>query len=127
MPHKDREQRARYNKEYGKGWYRGHKEEVIEKRKRQQREIKRWYANYKTTLCCMICGEKHPACLQFHHRNREEKSFNVGDMAMRPSSKSRLINEIAKCDVLCVNCHAKLHWREAHGTETWSEVVPPEE
>jgi len=126
MPHKDKDQRARYNKEYGKGWYQEHKEEVIERRKRQQTEIKRWYVDYKSTLRCMICGESHPACLQFHHRNREGKSFNVADMAMRPSSKKRLLSEIEKCDVLCINCHAKLHWRETREIDTWEEVVSPE-
>ncbi len=28
----------------------------------------------------------------------------------RRMSKERILKEIAKCDVLCRNCHAKLHW-----------------
>lgn len=124
MPLKDKGQRARYHKEYNKSWYQAHKEEVIEKRKRQQRKIKEWYVEYKKTLCCMVCGENHPACLQFHHREKEGKSFTIADMAMRPSGKKRLINEIAKCDVLCVNCHAKSHWRETHKTDDWEEILP---
>jgi hypothetical protein len=127
MPFKDKDQRVRYQQEYGKGWYQAHKEGVIERRKKQQHEIKIWYAEYKKTLCCKICGESHPACLQFHHRDRAGKSFNIGDMARRPTSKKRLINEIAKCDVLCVNCHAKLHWRETHKTDDWEEIIPPEQ
>jgi hypothetical protein len=43
------------------------------------------------------------------NRDKAEKSFNIGDMARRPSSKKRIIDEMKKCDVLCVNCHAKLH------------------
>lgn len=124
MPFKDKDKRNSYQKEHGKGWYQAHKGEVIERRKRQQCEIKLWYTEYKKTLCCIVCGENHPACLQFHHRDGVEKSFNIGDMARRPTSKKRLINEIAKCDVLCVNCHAKLHWRETHETDSWEEIAP---
>lgn len=117
MPYKDKDQQKKYSKEYGHSWYQAHKDKVIEKRKRNQGKIKEWYRYYKSQLQCSMCGENHPACLQFHHREREDKSFNVGDMARRPTSKKRLIDEIAKCDVLCVNCHAKLHWEEKCGLE----------
>ena len=127
MPYKDRDQRLAYSKEYGKGWYQQHKQEVIQKSKTKTKEIKAWYREYKEQLQCMICGENHPACLQFHHRNKEEKSFTIGKLAMRPTSKKRLLDEIAKCDVLCVNCHAKLHWRETHETDSWEEIISPEQ
>ena len=71
----------------------------------------------------MMCGGNHPACLQFHHRDKSEKSFNVADRASRASSKERLFDEIKKCDVLCVNCHAKIHWRETHETDSWEEIL----
>jgi predicted HNH restriction endonuclease len=30
----------------------------------------------------------------------------------RKFGTARLLAEIAKCDVLCANCHRKLHWQE---------------
>lgn len=126
MPHKDKTKRAEYSREYGKTWYQAHKGEVIERRKKRQLDIREWYRDYKKTLCCAGCGEKHPACLQFHHKSREGKSFNIADVAGRASSIKALRKEIDKCDVLCVNCHAKLHWRETHETDTWEEVIPLE-
>jgi len=126
MPYKDRDRRIEHSREYGKSWYQRHKEEVIERRKKKENEIKEWYRDYKRTLYCMMCGESHPACLQFHHRDRSEKSFSVADMARRPTSKKRIMNEIKKCDVLCVNCHAKRHWRETHETDSWEEILGPE-
>ncbi len=119
MPYKDRDRRLTYHKH----WYEQHKKEVMQRSKKKEKEIKAWYREYKTQLRCIICGENHPACLQFHHRNKAEKSFTIGELAMRPTSKKRLLDEIQKCDVLCVNCHAKLHWREIHKANGEKEIL----
>ena len=36
-----------------------------------------WFNEYKKTLCCSKCPENHPACLQFHNRDRIIKRLNV--------------------------------------------------
>lgn len=60
---------------------------------------------------CVRCGEKHPACLDFHHRDgKESKLGNIGQF--RKFGTDRLLAEIAKCDVLCANCHRKHHYDE---------------
>ena len=131
MPYKDRENAAAHRKEYQRGWYQRHKDRILEKRseKRRKREqdIRDWFRTYKSELCCMECGENHPACLQFHHRDKEEKSFTMSNAVLRGTSIKTIIKEIKKCDVLCVNCHAKRHWREFHQTDSWEEVLPSEE
>ncbi len=66
---------------------------------------------YKSKLSCCKCGENHPACLHFHHRDKSTKSFSISD-SIRRFSLEKIIAEIAKCDVLCANCHAKLHYDE---------------
>jgi len=59
-------------------------------------------------LCgCRICGEKDPACLDFHHRDPTTKEGHIGEF--RRFGAARLPAEIAKCDVLCANCHRKFH------------------
>jgi hypothetical protein len=113
-------------KEYQKGWYQQHKGEVIERRKKRQLEIRHWFMRYKSSLSCISCGISHPAVLQFHHRNRAEKSFAIADVVRRANSLKQIMNDIEKCDVLCVNCHAKLHWREIHQIDGWEEIVGPE-
>jgi len=117
MPYKDKDQRTRHSKLYGRIWYQDHKEEVMERRKQRQIQIQKWYREYKRTLSCLDCGEDHPACLQFHHKNKAEKDFNIADVASRASSIGVLLREMDKCEVLCVNCHAKRHWNEMHKTE----------
>lgn len=56
---------------------------------------------------CIVCGEKDPACLDFHHRDPSQKEGHIGEF--RRFGKQRLLDEIAKCDVLCANCHRKHH------------------
>jgi hypothetical protein len=63
---------------------------------------------------CIRCGEVHPACLDFHHRNPEEKEGHIGEF--RKFGMKRLLAEIAKCDVLCANCHRKFHHDERQTT-----------
>lgn len=65
---------------------------------------------------CQRCGENHPACLSFHHRDEKTKKFNISQEAVRRNrSLEYLQDEIAKCDVLCENCHRKLHSEEGSG------------
>ena len=123
MPYKDREKRLEHAREYGKGWYQSHKQELIDRKNRRQREIWDWFRRYKSTLSCTDCEISHPALLQFHHRDRAEKSFTISKVISRATSVKRITDEMAKCDVVCVNCHAKRHWRETHETDSWLEIL----
>lgn len=52
---------------------------------------------------CADCGESYPPfVMDFDHRG--DKEFDIG-MAPTRVSMSRLLAEIAKCDVVCANCH----------------------
>ena len=63
---------------------------------------------------CSECGEKHPACLQFHHRDPTNKIDRVNRLLAQTKSLEKVKLEIDKCDLLCANCHAKKHWNETH-------------
>jgi hypothetical protein len=53
------------------------------------------------------CGMKYPPyVMDFDHRPGETKLFNVADLnARRWISVEALLAEIAKCDLVCANCH----------------------
>jgi hypothetical protein len=115
MAFKDDEERRAYFREYNKGWYQRHRERLLEKHRQHNEELKIWLKRYKSKLYCVMCGENHPACIQFHHRNRNQKSFTISHAIGRGyMSRKKLEEEINKCDILCGNCHAKLHWQENH-------------
>ena len=67
---------------------------------------------------CMDCGETHLAVLQFHHREGEpyDKRYrSVRRMVTHCRPQDAIIKELAKCDVLCANCHLKRHYDAKSG------------
>jgi hypothetical protein len=111
MPLKDLEKRREYQREYMRGWYQKNKAKHIAYVRRRDKRIEAWLKEYKSSLSCPECGESHPACLEFHHLNPQDKKFTIGRQERRATLKS-LQEEIAKCRVLCANCHRKEHWNQ---------------
>ena len=105
-------------------WYQNHKEESRSKKRdwyarnskiqservRNNRHKNRsWILEMKKELACP-CGENHPACLVFHHKDPSQKEESIARAIHNGWGKERILAEIAKCKVMCQNCHTKLHW-----------------
>ena len=60
---------------------------------------------------CRICGRttKQDTRLCFHHIDPSTKECDVTQM--KTCSWSRIYAEIDKCEVLCISCHTRLHYR----------------
>jgi 5-methylcytosine-specific restriction endonuclease McrA len=57
---------------------------------------------------CVICGYSgYFGALEFHHREPAQKSFGLSERGMTRSIE-RLRAELAKCVLLCSNCHAEV-------------------
>lgn len=112
MPTKNpsKEQQARWNR----AWYQKNKAKRREINDRQRQELREYIDSVKRQHACK-CGEDHIACLLFHHRNPEEKLFNISDVPNTVMSKKKLDAEMVKCDIICANCHLKFHWGERQG------------
>ena len=113
MPRKDPLKRREYQREYMRRWYQENKAKHIALVRRRGKQIKEWLREYKEFLGCEVCGETHPACLEFHHINPQEKKFSVGRVNDY-LSLSLIQREISKCRLLCANCHRKEHWSRHH-------------
>lgn len=54
----------------------------------------------------MDCGGVFPVCaMDLDHRPGEDKAITPSAMVARGWSDERVQAEIAKCDVVCANCH----------------------
>ncbi len=76
-------------------------------------EVHTFSQGYKAARACVDCGESHPATLDFHHLNSDEKERALGDIGKQGWSIRKALAEIAKCVILCANCRRKRHWAEA--------------
>ena len=109
MTNKKRKREA--NRAACKRYYAKNKKAFREKNKELSAITIKWLDEYKNTLKCSRCDESHPACLDFHHVYGEKK-FTIGEVKHRGYCVETVKAEIAKCIVLCSNCHRKLHWDE---------------
>ncbi|MBO0790948.1 MAG: hypothetical protein J2P36_08370 [Ktedonobacteraceae bacterium] len=115
MPFKDRsryqsEEWKEYQRNYQRNWHQQHKEKRLARMYERKAAIHSYIQNMKNQLRCANCGQRHPATLHFHHRNSEDKVFNISDAAYKGFSLDRIKKEISKCIVLCANCHAIQHY-----------------
>lgn len=105
MPYKNIEnKRASWRRYYAR-----HKTEIKQQIRRRKAANRKLFQEYKKTLKCKRCPENHPACLDFHHKEGKKEQY-VSVLAARGYGMKRILEEIKKCEVLCSNCHKKLHY-----------------
>lgn len=81
---------------------------------------KEWLYELKATYSCARCGNADFRVLEFHHADPSIKETEVSNALYW--SKDKINAEIAKCEVLCVNCHRSHHARERENTLLPSKV-----
>jgi hypothetical protein len=73
---------------------------------------------------CEKCPESDPIVLEFDHIDPIQKLFNISDASSgnEPKGLDTLKKEIAKCRVLCANCHRR-HTAQQQGWWIASQIV----
>lgn len=95
-----------YNKEY----YKENHDYYKNRAKQDKKKLVEWYFKQKTKHKCQKCGESHPACIDFHHKDKKNKLMSLARMPRHGFSKEKILEEIDKCIPLCANCHRKEHF-----------------
>jgi hypothetical protein len=93
--------------------------------------IEDWMRNFKKTLRCSSCDFADSRALAFHHLEKKGKECNVSEMSRLGHGIASIQREMAKCIVLCFNCHAIRHFEErlvgrqlAHSESPVSNFAP---
>ena len=91
---------------------------MLTKSQRVQRARKRnveYIRGIKASTPCADCGNYYPApAMQFDHV-RGEKLFILASTSTTNIGRARIDTEIAKCDVVCANCHAMRTFKRRSG------------
>ena len=121
MPLKDRYQSQKwkeYQRNYHRSWHQRNREKRLARMYERKKAIHDYVQNMKNQLRCADCGHSHPATLQFHHRNSEDKVFTISDAVYKGLSLDRIKKEIEQCIVLCANCHFIRHYNMRNKKQT---------
>lgn len=107
MPYKDIEDQRKC----WRRWYYINKKKAYKAIRTRRMNIKQWLYEYKSKRGCGRCPENFPPCLEFHHKggSKEDKRMEISRMLQWGHSKEEILKEIAKCELLCSNCHRKEH------------------
>lgn len=83
--------------------------------------IRSQLTSIKVSMGCCICGERAPEALHFHHVDPTHKKFTIS----RGTQEWAVVQEeLSKCEVLCANCHAKVHAGRYKRKQGFRIVVP---
>lgn len=93
---------------YRRYYYRNKNRQKVWSKKRVH-ELRRRIDEYKAEHKCSRCGFSDWRALQFHHRDDEEKVTEIAVAVTRGWSWDHLMEEVAKCDLICANCHQIEH------------------
>ncbi len=123
MPTKDKEKK----REYQKQWYQENKEALRIKRlerfhrnpeirrakdERYRKGLRDFIDDLKKAGVCIRCGIDDYRVLNYHHRDPSQKKIGLSWAWKQRIGKQAILDEIAKCDLICANCHRILHWEE---------------
>jgi hypothetical protein len=115
---RDRRQRYALDPAYGKA--------LAYKSRRRQVDILRGRVDALKRSPCADCKRKfHPVVMDFDHLDPSKKSEDVARMVGRAASWKAVVSEIAKCDLVCSNCHRIRTWIKGRSKKgTRYRIVP---
>src|ERR1035437_10729198 len=110
-------------REQAKEWYRKNRQRILDLQK-ERRKSPEWQAAHKKAFKkhkllkkylvdklkdwpCMDCGGSFPPCCMDFDHVRGKKLFEVSSIVVGKWDK--ILKEIAKCDLVCANCHRLRH------------------
>lgn len=113
---------------YNKAHYSGNKGYYVEKAERNKApliEAAQKIINEAKSVPCTDCHRSYPPyVMDFDHLDPNEKEFNISAIRSNVYSikgLTRLKAEIAKCEVVCANCHRE----RTHGLSSGSGTEAP--
>ena len=90
-----------------------------QRRDKERNELKAKYIqDYKQSSGCIDCGNMYPYWMLDLDHVRGEKIANLSKMSRGGTySLQQIVDEIAKCDVVCANCHRDRTWKRSQLTQ----------
>jgi hypothetical protein len=110
-------------REYSAAHYQRNKARRQAENNRRQDEFRAWYVGLKAGRPCADCGvEFHPVAMHWDHLPGFKKEAALGFL-VRLGSRQRVLDEIAKCELVCANCHAVRSFKRRDKIPFWYQKL----
>jgi hypothetical protein len=97
------------NNEHNREYYANNKEKqksvVLARNQRYRNELKIWIRDLKESSPCLDCKISYPWYVMDYDHIGDDKEFNISYMVASVYSRANIEKEIAKCELVCANCH----------------------
>jgi hypothetical protein len=104
-------------KDYDAAYYRQRREIVVAQKRQRAQEQVAWMRTRKAAPCVDCGGRFHPAAMTFDHLPGAAKRSDIATLARR-HSVAVIEAEIAKCELVCANCHAVRTFNRRQGEQS---------
>jgi hypothetical protein len=101
------DRRAIHNRRY---YERGGKAKITAKREEYRARNITFVRKLKEDNPCTDCKRYWPYYVMHYDHTGTDKVANVSALVREPVSIRKILEEIAKCDLVCANCHAIRTW-----------------
>ena len=99
---------------YDASYFRASRARLMARKRERWEEIVQWHNELKASLPCVDCGGFfHHAAMTWDHLPGREKVNEVSNL--RRFSRNAVLAEIAKCELVCANCHAVRSFERRRG------------
>jgi 5-methylcytosine-specific restriction endonuclease McrA len=124
--------KAAYMREYQKGYRKGYRKTQKGRaaRKRYQSRYHSQNAEWVWSIKrgpCADCGQRfHPCAMDFDHLPQYTKRMEISDMVRSKRSRGDIELELAKCELVCANCHrVRTFTRQGPVGDMSNDLAPP--
>lgn len=116
MPYRDPEKQKAAQRRY----YDENKEKILLTQNKKRNAMRRYIQEVKESTPCADCGMQYPHyVMDFDHLPGEVKLYNISNqMNSDIGSLATLKAEIAKCEIVCANCHRHRTYMRTSGSST---------
>ncbi len=86
--------------------YYANREYYIKKAYKKREALRRWVYDLKSVTPCADCRVQYPSYVtDFDHIEAKGKKVNTVSRIINSGSFKQIQEEIAKCELVCANCH----------------------
>lgn len=100
MPYRDKEKQREYQKKH----YQDNKLRYLDQNRLNRAKLKKYVADIKESKPCADCGISYPHYVMDFDHIGDNKDGIIQEFVKRHNIRA-LNEEIAKCEVVCSNCH----------------------